>query len=233
MSSRRHGLILSLLLGAATAAGSYAMIATAGLGDSETKPEVVSSRQITKRAHKLDAWEASLKQALEAKPPALAPLNRYAAATFVSGPGAASMPAVATPLARPKQQTRPASSRVVKERPNHTAAIEVADREVADEEKRQAPVAEREPVHTTPAPVLPVPAAEAAATPVVVEKKEEDEEDEGSRTAPSSSPPPPQTLSVEQQCKVLERAAEGRSEQVKKEAERQCEALKQAAERNR
>jgi hypothetical protein len=228
MISRRHGLLLSLLLGAATAAGSYAMIATAGLGDSDTKPEVLSSRQIAKRAHKLDAWEASLIQALEAQPPALAPLNRYAAATFVSGPGAASMPAVATPLVRPKQQTRPASSRVVKARPNHTVAIEVSDREVADDENRQAPVAAAEPIQTTPAPVVPAPAAEPAATPVVVERKE----DEESHTAPSSSPSPPQTLSVEQQCKVLERAAEGRSEQVKKEAERQCEALKQAAERH-
>ena len=64
MIPRTHGLILSLLLGAASAAGAYALIGTAKLTDAQTKPEVVSSRQIAKRARKLDAWEASLQKAL-------------------------------------------------------------------------------------------------------------------------------------------------------------------------
>ena len=87
MISRAHGLVLSLLLGAASAAGAYAVIGTAKLGDAQTKPEVVSSRQIAMRARKLDAWEASLRKALAAKPPALPALNRYAAVTFVARTG--------------------------------------------------------------------------------------------------------------------------------------------------
>ena len=41
MIPRAHGLALSLLLGAASAAGAYALIGTAKLGDAQTKPEVV------------------------------------------------------------------------------------------------------------------------------------------------------------------------------------------------
>ena len=87
MISRTHGLALSVLLGAASAVGAYALIVTAGLGDAQTKPEVVSGRQIAERARKLDAWEASLRKTLKARPPALPALNRYAAVTFVVAPG--------------------------------------------------------------------------------------------------------------------------------------------------
>ncbi len=54
------------------------------------------------------------------------------------------------------------------------------------------------------------------------------EHHEDTVTTPSSAPA---TLSVEQQCRILERAAEGKGEQAKKDAEKQCEALKQAAEK--
>ena len=104
--SRAHGLVLSLLLGAASAAGAYALIGTAKLGDAQTKPDVVSSRQIAARASKLDAWEASLRKALSTKPPALAPLNRYASVAVVSVPGYASIPAVATVGTRAADATR-------------------------------------------------------------------------------------------------------------------------------
>ena len=80
----------------------------------QTKPEVVSSRQIAKRAHKLDAWQASLQQALKARPPALPPLNRYAAVTFVSGPGAVSLPTPAAPPRRAVQEVEQPSKQVAK-----------------------------------------------------------------------------------------------------------------------
>jgi hypothetical protein len=54
----------------------------------------------------------------------------------------------------------------------------------------------------------------------------------GTSAAPAQAPVTqvPTTLSVEQQCRQLLRAAEGLSEAVKQDAERRCEALKQAAE---
>lgn len=57
----------------------------------------------------------------------------------------------------------------------------------------------------------------------------EKQEDEHAASALASTPPT--TLSVEQQCRLLFRAAEGKGEQAKNAAERQCEALKQAAEK--
>jgi hypothetical protein len=207
MISRSHGLVLSLLLGAASATGAYAIIGTAQLGDAQTKPEVVSSRQIAKRAHKLDSWEASLKKALKARPPALAALNHFAAVTFVTGPGAASLPATVAPAPRTVQQAEPATRQVAEVPKPVTAAAKAAH--PVDKPKSAVPVAEPEHISSEPAPT---PAAVAAATP-----------------APASSLPA--TLSVEQQCRLLLRAAEGKSEQVKQEAERQCEALKQAGEK--
>ena len=117
MISRTHGLVLSLLLGAASAAGAYALIGTAKLTDAQTKPELVSSRQIAKRAHKLDEWGASLKKALASKPPALTPLNRYAAVS--AGPllGVASMPTVANPSTSAAQQTRAPTRKKIRQGP--------------------------------------------------------------------------------------------------------------------
>ena len=219
MISRTHGLILSLLLGAAAAAGAYAIIGTAQLGNAETKPEVVSSRQIAKRAHKLDSWEASLRKALKSKPPALAALNRYAAVTFVTGPGAASLPATVAPANRTVQKAQPATRQVAEVQPKQVAAAAKATRP-AEEPDIAAPVAEQE--HATPAPA---PALVLAAPAPVTEQKKE----AAKQVAPSSSPAT--GLTVEQQCRQLLLAAEGKGEQAKQDAERQCEALKQAAEK--
>jgi hypothetical protein len=228
MISRAHGLIISLLLGVASAAAAYAVIGTAHLGDAETKPDVVSRREIARRSHKLDAWEASLRKALAARPPALPALNRYPAVTFVAAPGGASLPAPAPVPTRTTRSAEPAAAPAAKPTTKHVIGAtakapskHAASDRTPDEEdrgERTPPVAATAPEHEASAP-SPGPAAvvvAAAPTP--------------STTTPSSSTPPA-TLSAEQQCRQLLRAAEGKSEQVKQEAERQCEALKQAAEK--
>jgi hypothetical protein len=226
--SRAHGLALSLLLGAAAAAGAYAVVTTADFGAAQTKPEVISSREIARRARKLDAWEASLRKALEARPPALPALNGYPAVVFVSAPGAIALPSpapVARSAARPKEaETRPAA----KPKATFTAAPAATRRAkpvatpIREEDKPDVPA----PV-VTPAPVATAPTPSPAPAPVVVAAVPAEPS-----PPPATSAPPP-TLSVEQQCRQLLRAAENRSEQVKQEAERQCEALKQAAERQK
>ena len=231
MISRSHGLVLSLLLGAASAAGAYAVIGTAKLGNAETKPEVMSSRLIAKRAHKLDSWEASLQKALKSKPPALAPLNRYAAVLFVTGPGTAALP---TPIAAPRKTVQPAKPTARQEaevRPKHALVVATAARPTGKPEPA-APVASTEPEQDAVAPALvvaaPAPVATAAPIPTSAPAptKQEVKQD-----TPAPSPTPPATLSAEQQCRLLLRAAEGKSEQAKQDAEKQCEALKQAAEK--
>lgn len=233
MISRSHGLVLSLLLGAAAAAGAYAVISTAKLGNAETKPEVMSSHLIAKRAHKLDSWEASLRKALKSKPPALTPLNSYAAVTFVTGPGAAALP---TPVAPRKtiQPAKPAAREAAEVLPKHDVVVATATRP-AGKPRPAAPVADAEPEQETAAPapalVVAAPAPVATATPTPTSAPTPTRQ-EAKQDAPAPSPTPPTTVSVEQQCKLLLRAAEGKSEQVKKDAERQCEALKQAAEKD-
>lgn len=215
MISRAHGLVLSVLLGTAAATGAYALVATAHLGDAETKPEVVSSRQIAQRARKLDAWEVSLRKTLKAKPPALPPLNRYAAVTFVAAPGTTTLPAPVSVSRRLVQQTKsraqPAAKSATKVPPKRRDAVATPIRDDAPE--KAAPVRSAADPTPAPSPVVAVAAAAPATTPA------------------AAASTPPATLSVEQQCRQLLRAAEGKSEQVKQEAERQCEALKQAAER--
>jgi hypothetical protein len=230
--SRSHGLVLSLALGAASATGAYAMISTAKLGNAETKPEVMSSRLIAKRAHKLDSWEASLRKALKSKPPALAPLNRYAAVTFVTGPGAAALSAPVAAPAKAQPAKQPARQ-VAEVQPKPAVVVATAARPAA-KPKVAAPVAVAEPEREDRAPTplvvaapVAAPASAAAAAAPQEEQKKQDEEHEAS--APSSTPPT--TLSVEQQCRLLLRAAEGKGERAKKDAEQQCEALKQAAEK--
>ena len=228
MISRRHGLALSLLLGTAAAAGAYAVVTTADFGAAQTKPEVISSRQIALRARKLDAWEASLRKALEARPPALPALNSYPAVVFVAAPGAIALPSPAPvvrsavqptktktrPVAKPKAiVTAPAATKRAK--PTATPARE---RDEGDNPDVPAPV-------VTPAPVAKAPAPAPAPAPIVVAAVPAEP------PPPAASAAPPSTLSVEQQCRQLLRAAENKSEQVKQEAERQCEALKNAAEK--
>jgi len=226
MISRTHGLILSLLLGAAAAAGAYAMIGTAQLGNAETKPEVMSSRQIAKRAHKLDSWEASLKKALKSKPPALTPLNRYAAVAFVTGPGAVSLPTTVAAPRKAVRQAQPATRHVAEVQPKHAVVVAQVTR-APDKPKIAAPAAEPEHATSAPAPAQTLIVAAPAPAPTVAEQRKEDEKP--AAQAPTSTPPT--TLSVEQQCRLLFRAAEGKGEQAKQAAEKQCEALKQAAEK--
>ena len=232
MISRAHGLALSLLLGVGAAAGAYAVVTTADLGAAQTKPEVVSSRQIAQRARKLDAWEASLRKALGTTPPALPALNTYPAVVFVSAPGAITLPSpapVVSTAARPKKpRTRPVERpKAVVSAPAVTKRATPAatpnrerdeddghDGHDGDTPAVQAPAVTPAPVAKAPAPA-PVVVASAPAEP----------------PPPAASAAPPPTLSVEQQCRQLLRAAENKSEQVKQEAERQCEALKNAAER--
>ena len=225
MISRTHGLILSLLLGAAAAAGAYAVIGTAQLGNAETKPEVMTSRQIAKRAHKLDSWEASLKKALQSRPPALTPLNRYAAVAFVTGPGAAALPNTVAPR-KTVQPAEPPSRQVAEVQPKPGVVVAAPTRP-AGMQKLAASVAVAEPEQEqathVPAPlVVAAPASAPAAT-------QENHAGEHEASPPSSTPPT--TLSVEQLCRLLFRAAEGKGEQAKQDAEKQCEALKQAAEK--
>ena len=213
MIGRAHGLALSLFLGAAAAAGAYAIIVTAHLGDAETKPEVVSSRQIAKQARKLDAWEASLQKTLKTRPPTLPALNRYAAVMFVAAPGATTLPVVASVPRRAAQQTE-RSRRAATEAAGKTRSKPVGRAATPgrndDASEGAVPVVVAAPERNAPAVV--VVAAAPAAT-------------------PASTPSPPATLSVDQQCRQLLLAAEGKSEQVKQDAEKQCEALKQAAEK--
>jgi len=236
MISRIHGLVLSVLLGAAAAGGAYDLITTAHLGDAETKPEVVSSQQIAQRARKLDTWEASLQKTLRARPPALPPLNRYAAVMFVAVPGAATLPTPAPIARRVVQRTKPSgtptsgrTSKSTSRLPSkhvakapvkvHASRIDaVKEPNRNDEPESEAPVAA--PVH---GPADPVPAPAPAPADVVA----------SAPAAPPAPAPstPPATLSVEQQCRQLLRAAENKSEQVKNDAERQCEALKDAPEK--
>ena len=238
--SRSHGLVLSLVLGAAAATGAYATISTAKLGNAETKPEVTSSRLIAKRARKLDSWEASLRKALKSKPPALAPLNRYAAVTFVTGPGTAALPAPTAVPTKAQPATQPARQ-VAEVPPKPAVVVTIAVRpsaKPAATPKGAAPVAASEPEHeirapaplvvAAPAPVA-APAAAAATSAPAPQEEQKNQEGEHQATTPSSTPAA--TLSVEQQCRQLLRAADGKGEQAKKDAEQQCEALKQAAEK--
>ena len=224
MISRAHGLVLSVLLGGAAAAGSYAIITTGHLGDAESKPELASSRQIAQRARKLDDWEVSLTKSLKARPPALPPLNRYAAVTFVAAPGAVSLPAPtlrsrrAVQQAEPLAKTLPKTARQAKQATGK--AVAVAKPTLHDDaSERGSPVAVTAPAPSAPAPVAAAEPAAALAASVA---------------GPASTPAPtvvPPTQSVEQQCRALLQAAENKGEQAKREAEKQCEALKQAAER--
>ncbi len=225
MIPRAHGLILSILIGAASAAGAYAMIGTAKLGEAQTKPDVVSSRQIAARASKLDAWEASLRKALATKPPALTPLNRYASVAVVSAPGHASIPAVATVGPRAAGGTRaPAKKpRTARSRVKSHVVSAAAPARGPDTREPDAPAVEAGPERSVPAPT---PTFVAAAAPPPTSSGE-------TKGTPSTTQAPPTSQSVEKQCEALKQAAESKGEQAKKNAETQCEALKQAAEHAR
>ncbi len=221
MIARVHGIALAGLLGVASAAGAYATITTAQLGDSETKPELVASATIAKRSARLDAWEASLTRALATKPPKLPAVPRYERVSLVGAPAAAPLPATAVRRSAPAS-TPPARAHAAP-RAQAASAAPLAD-------EAQTRVSR---THTAPA---------SARTDAEAAKPVEQEPAETTSPAPAPAPAPTAPLSqpvpaersehdIEQQCEALKRAAEGQGDQAKREAERQCEALKQAGEK--
>ena len=228
MTSRAHGLVISLTLAAASAVAAYAVIVTGNVAEGTTKPEVATERAIAARVRKLDAWEASLHKALMARPPAVPAKARYASVVIMSPPGAM---ALQRPTAVPP---RPAADAV-------SATISHA----VPKASRPKPVKVSRP--RAAAPTSPRPgddgndddANPGGPTQAVAPSSEQVATAEPAAVAVQSAPvaapapaPSAKTL-AEQQCRTILRAAENQSEKVKQAAEAQCEALKQAAESNR
>jgi hypothetical protein len=238
MIARTHGLALAALLGAASVAGAYSTITTAKLGESETKPEVVASAEIAKRRARLDEWEASLRKALAAKPPALPAIPRYARAGVVSTPSYAGLPALTvshtttataatttTAKTRTAKATRRVSPPPTRTRPAGTTRARTAPAETRSEVATTEPAAQAPAATTTEAPLaspLP-PAAAPAPAPAPAQPAT-------TAPAPQSTPVTLSKSEAEKQCEALKRAAEGQGEAAKRDAERRCEALKKAAE---
>ncbi len=94
---KRHVLAISLLLGVAVAAGSLAAVRMAVVADSTAAVETVSDATIRAREAKLDTWERSLRDALDAKPPRLPPIPDVPKAAGGSSPGEAQVVFVDAP----------------------------------------------------------------------------------------------------------------------------------------
>jgi hypothetical protein len=229
MTSRAHGLVISLTLGAAAAVAAYAVIVTGNLAQGTTKPEVATEQAVAARARKLDAWEASLRKALATRPPAVPAKARYASVVLMSPPGAMTLP---TPTAVP---SRPAAG-TVSVTVSHTAPKASHPKPTrASRPKDSVPTSPRragdgtdDGANDTPVQVAAPPpeqvaaAVQAPAAPTV-------------QSAPvaAAAPAPSAKTLAEQQCRTILRAAENQSEKIKQAAEAQCEALKQAAESSR
>jgi hypothetical protein len=228
VTARSHALAVSLLLGVATATGAYAVVQTGNIGHASTKPEVATDAAIAARSRKLDAWQASLRKALAQRPPALPPLNRYAAVTGARSPVAmAPLPALsAAPQKRAVTAVMTASNprkQTHTQRATDTTAPHRASPRHADEDASELGAA--------PATAAPAPDPGQAAP---VKSEQPTPPSQPAPPAPPASSPPTSTslLSVEAQCRTLLQAAENKGEQAKRTAESQCEALKQAAERS-
>jgi hypothetical protein len=224
VTSRAHGLVISLTLGAASTVAAYAVIVTGNVAEGTTKPEVATEQAIAARARKLDAWEASLRKALSSRPPAVPAKARYASVVLMSPPGSMALP---TPVAVPP---RPASEVVAVTVP-HTALPPVSHPKPARASRPRA-VAPTPPRredddrdaggNLVPVQVAaPQPVQAAAVAPAAIQ----------SAPVAPPAPAPSAKTSAEQQCRTILQAAENQSEKVKQAAEAQCEALKQAAER--
>ena len=222
MISRAHGLTLSVLLGAAAATGAYALIATAHLGDAQTKPEVrlePSDRAARAEARRLgdvaaedpegEAPGAATVESLRRRDVRRSSRRRHAAG---AGPG--HPPGGAADEAEPKAPTRTAAKPAARLPKKRIDAVATPIRD-DDAPESAAPVA--------------APVRQRCRPGNAAGRRRGRRADPGS--GPAAAPSSPATLSVEQQCRLLLRAAENKSEQVKQEAERQCEALKNAAER--
>lgn len=91
--SRKHSLVISVLLGACVVTGASAALKTTHLGQASQKADLTPTSVIEARQAKLDLYEASLQKALRAKTPALPAVPRFAP---VSMPVVASAPVAAT-----------------------------------------------------------------------------------------------------------------------------------------
>jgi len=224
MTSRAHGLVISLALGAASAVAAYAVIVTGHVAEGTTKPEVAAGQAIAARARRLDAWEASLREALAARPPAVPAKARYGSVAIVSPPGAMALPALAT--VRPRAASKTAAvavSHVASERPRGVPAA--LPKAAAPASPRSAATDSHDGAQSTAVQVTaPQAAAAAVQAPVAVEAAPV-----AAAPIPSTKAPAGPSTSVEQQCSTILHAAENQSEAAKQAAEAQCEALKQAS----
>jgi hypothetical protein len=91
--SRKHSLVISVLLGACVVTGASAALKTTHLGQAGKKADLTPTSVIEARRAKLGLYEASLQKALRAKTPALPAVPRFAP---VSMPVVASAPVAAT-----------------------------------------------------------------------------------------------------------------------------------------
>ena len=234
MTSRAHGLVISLALGAASAVAAYAVIVTGHVAGGTTKPELAAGQAIAARAQKLDAWEASLREALAARPPAIPTKARYGSVVIVSPPSAMALPALTAVRPRPVPKIvavtvshvapeRPRLEPVARPKAEASASPRNAAAGSGDGEQPVAAPVSAAPVTAAPVTAPPV-AAAAGPAPVAVEAAPAAEAPVQSATASSE-----QSTSVEQQCYRILHAAENQGEAAKQAAEAQCEALKQAS----
>jgi hypothetical protein len=229
MTSRAHGLVISLTLGVASAVAAYAVIVTGNLAEGTTKPEVATEQAVAARARKLDAWEASLRKALASRPPAVPARARYASVVLMSPPGAMALPTPAPVPSRPASDTvsvtvshtppkasHPKPARASRPKPS----VPTSPRREGDGTENGA---HNPPVQVAAPPLEQVAAAVPAAAAPAVQ----------SAPAAATAPAPSAKTLAEQQCRTILRAAENQSEKIKQAAEAQCEALKQGAESDR
>jgi hypothetical protein len=80
--NRKHGLAVALMLGAAAAAGTFALARTTAVSAGSASSVAVSDTTIARLNRELDRNEAALRKALDSRPPALpaAPVATSAAA---------------------------------------------------------------------------------------------------------------------------------------------------------
>jgi len=229
MTSRAHGLVISLTLGAAAAVAAYAVIVTGNLAEQTTKPEVATEQAIAARARKLDAWEASLHKALASRPPAVPAKARYASVVLMSPPGAMALPRPTAVPPRPASGTVSATVSRTVPKASHAKPVRASrPRPVAPTSPRRADDGNEDGANLTPVQVVAPPTEQvAAAAPAAVAVQS------APVATPAPAPAPSAKTLAEQQCRTILRAAENQSEKVKQAAEAQCEALKQAAENNR
>jgi hypothetical protein len=105
---RKHTLVVALSLAFAAVMGTVALTRTLPLGQATTK--AVSQTVVSQRSKQLDRFQASLRAALERRPPAIPKMP--AAPTVSASPAASAAPAPAAAAPAPA-----ASQRVVYVRP--------------------------------------------------------------------------------------------------------------------